>query len=210
MVNLLKIVWVYFVENLTTLISLGAVLITAVNVNEVRKQRIKMYEPSLTVEGIKWTLGDSTLAPTFKIWNVGYGSALDIDCSWVLLDSLLGVKHVDSIKMESNKIYINGDEKVKNVIEDVSKAHGYKQSYPHLLPVNINESHLTLSSPLKPFIDVLGEIDNHSKFENFLEYELRIRYRDINSKIIFNKFIVVIRKEHMQEELVLISTVYLN
>lgn len=191
----------------TVIISAVAVCVAIFNVREVKRQRVKMYEPTLIVEGITWRIDDSQVSPIFKIWNVGYGSALEIECSWKLLDSLLGSTHVESIKRELNGFDIKGDKKVEKLVGDVLKAHGYKQSYPHLLPVNVDGNHILLHSPLKPFIDVLGEVKNHSKFEVFLKYELELRYKDINSKTNIKKLIVVIRKEHMQEGLCIISKV---
>lgn len=188
MMNVLGDVVNFLSNNIATIISIIAILVAVFNVNEVRKQRVKMYEPTLIIERGSWQSDeDSLMSPHIKIRNVGYGTALDIKCSWILETSLKETKYIQG-EGQFVSFTIPSLESGRIMSGIINKENDFKVDFDYLLPVNINQDSIELHSPKIPFLEAIAIVrqlkeedetnDIHQLFP--LKYKLNIEYKDIN------------------------------
>lgn len=183
----------FITENVAVLISFLAMVVTAFNVNEVRKQRVKMYEPTIILEDNTWNSEENSLqiAPSLKLRNVGYGTALDIKCTWHLSKPLINTKFINGVE---NELILFTIPSLKSGTESdgiVNKEQDLNKKFQYLLPINIDGSYLEVQTPILPFLESHGlirELVERNRLEEELEsiyplrFNLEIEYKDINLK----------------------------
>ena len=185
-----------------------AIVITAFNVNEVRKQRIKMYEPILILESGNWNSEQSKeISPVLNLRNVGYGTALDMECRWILEEELVISKiFPQGLNKEFVLVRYRRLEDGKEAPTIVNKYHDFNVDFQYLMPVNIDNTHLEIRTPAMPFFKTIEhtrefvEMGRKNEDSNLLsptKYNLEIAYKDINNKPFTKKFQVTVQYGHI-------------
>ena len=194
---------VFFVgENIAVLVSLGALVVTAFNVNEVRKQRVKMYEPILLLEPIGWDSASSNgdLTPYIKVKNVGYGTALDIKCEWELGKVLNDSKYLEKTSEMFVLYKVPDIESGKLSTGAINKDLDFNKKFEYQLPISIEEKYLKLYIPYIPILQLFGQLRELKGIQQNdilnreisrilpIKMKLNVKYKDINRKSSIDKY----------------------
>lgn len=156
--------------------------------DEMRKQRIKMYQPSLAfVNNIYEVNTNETVKRlSFYLYNIGFGAAKDIQIKWEKLDFLNynekpflseeeGLFVLMSCPFSDSKAIINSKSDNAQIIQ-------------HCLPTNVNQKPEKINVPLIPTYSILysvyHELMKQGNKSAITMYELyfTVIYKDINDK----------------------------
>jgi len=170
-------------------------LITLFTLFEIRQQRKKMYEPSLSFMKNNIIINKDTEYKDqyFFLHNIGFGAAKELIVEWDYYNQLQRVKEIipdiDKDYVELNNLY----NKSSSI---VSKLNDQKQELEDLLPSSIIGEPINIRLPkiaTNYFInyynkELLGK--RNMSINPFIELPFTVKYRDINNKKYNKKFIL--------------------
>lgn len=200
----LKGVWDFIISQLTTFITLGALIVAIINVSEIRKQRKKMYEPSLILQETSWKSSELPKLPFVKLTNIGFGSAINLKISWDYSSVISG-----------DTKYIKGWNNLFATYKSTTIINTESDSYTeYVLPVSVDDTLKSVELPqicvyqiLSKIEDLLEDVKSKGVTSfNTKDYFIHmfLEYRDINGEVKKETYkICVYFLRHVNSELVI-------
>ncbi|MGP4041913.1 hypothetical protein ACTWP4_18725 [Gracilibacillus sp. D59] len=199
--NISIIEWIQIISGLGTLGAALAAWITArasnksaktaeKQLDEMKEQRVKMYQPSLVFTNniYKVTAKESNkVGPMLSMFNVGYGVAKDIIIKWEEPD-YLDYNSKPFISTDGDFWRVSVPFKGDNHEMIINKNFDYEQKIQHLLPTSVDNKAEEVDIPTIPTYSLLqliyNELINNKNPTTIMMYQLRftVIYRDINNE----------------------------